>query len=143
MKKNRNLSLGLLLAAAALILASCQPAQSSNTNTEESKDSVVITNPYASREGDDKLVRGTPIIDSIKWDAQAETLTISGNLPTPCEELRIASSQSGKELSLEVYSLSQPDMLCAQVLQPFEAVLKLEHFSRDTMMLLVNGKPLD
>jgi hypothetical protein len=31
-------------------------------------------------------------------------------------------------------------MLCAQVLQPFEAVIKLENFSADTFTVKVNGE---
>ena len=137
--KRMTLCSACLLLAVSILFIGCTSTGSSGTHGSEGEGMVKVQNSYAPREGDDKLVRGTPIIDSIKWDPQTGKLTISGNLPTPCEELRITSSQSGKELSFEVYSLSQPDTLCAQVLQPFEAVLKLENFSTESMSLLVNG----
>lgn len=137
--KRMSLCLICMILAFPAVLIGCTPTGSSATHASEGERTIVIQNAYAPQEGDEKLNRGTPIIDNIQWDAQAGVLTISGNLPTPCEELRVSSSQTEKELSFEVYSLSQPDSLCAQVLQPFEAVLKLENFSTESMTLLVNG----
>jgi hypothetical protein len=60
-----------------------------------------------------------------------------------CQELRIDASQSGRELAFAVYSLSQPDMLCAQVLEPFEAILELKNFSADAFSVKVNDEIVD
>lgn len=128
--------LGWMLAA-VLALTSCSPAPA---EPAESEPRVDVVNAYAAREGDSALERGTVILESVTWDAAAGTLTFSGSLPTPCQELRIDSSQSGRELVFTVYSLSQPDMLCAQVLEPFEAILELKNFSADAFSVKVNDE---
>ena len=141
MKNDVFLKLGMALAlAAALSLAGCAPAAQ---NGAEGDMAVMIENPYAPQAGDNALERGIVYLDSVQWDAQAGTLTFSGNLPTPCQELRIDAGQSGKQLSFEVYSVSQADMLCAQMLESFEAVLKLENFSTDAFTVVVNGEAVE
>ncbi len=103
-----------LALAAALALAGCAPAAQNDTSGAQGDTAVMIENPYAPQAGDSALERGIVYLDSVQWDAQAGALTFSGSLPTPCQELRIDSSQSGRQLSFEVYSVSQADMLCAR-----------------------------
>ncbi len=141
MKNDVFLKLGMALAlAAALALAGCAPAAQNGASGAQGDMAVTIENPYAPQAGDSALERGIVYLDSVQWDAQAGALTFSGNLPTPCQELRIDAGQSGRQLTFEVYSVSQADMLCAQMLEPFEAVLKLENFSADAFTVLVNGE---
>lgn len=139
MNKNFAALLGWLLAA-VLLLAGCAPAPD---EAAEGEPGVEVVNAYAAREGDSALERGTVILEGVTWDAAAGTLTFSGSLPTPCQELRIDSSQSGRELAFAVYSLSQPETLCAQVLEPFEAILELKDFSADAFTVTVNDEIVD
>ena len=139
MNKNFAALLGWLLAA-VLLLAGCAPAPD---EAAEGEPGVEVVNAYAAREGDSALERGTVILESVTWDAAAGTLTFSGSLPTPCQELRIDASQSGRELAFAVYSLSQPETLCAQVLEPFEAILELKDFSADAFTVTVNDEIVD
>jgi hypothetical protein len=142
MNKNFPSLLGGLLAA-IWMLAGCAPAQAAPAEAGEGEPRVEVINTYAAREGDSALERGTVILEGVKWNADAGTLTFSGSLPTPCQELRIDASQSGRELAFTVYSLSQPDMLCAQVLEPFEAILELKNFSADAFSVKVNDEIVD
>ena len=139
MNKNFAALLGWMLAA-VLLLAGCAPAPD---EAAEGEPGVEVVNAYAAREGDSALERGTVILEGVTWDAAAGTLTFSGSLPTPCQELRIDASQSGRELAFAVYSLSQPETLCAQVLEPFEAILELKDFSADAFSVTVNDEILD
>jgi hypothetical protein len=97
--------------------------------------------------GDVTLSRGQVFLD------QADLLTmetfppqyrinLKGSLPTVCHKLRVVISppDEGKRIQVEVYSLVKPDMICIQVLAPFEVSIPLEGLSTGTYSVWVNGK---
>jgi len=104
------------------VLASCAAAQSGTDGTE---DALTIENPYAPQTGDETLIQGGAIVDSVRWDETAQTLIVSGNLATPCNQLRATISQDGQQIDFSIYSVSEPEVICAQMLQPFEAAFKM------------------
>jgi hypothetical protein len=54
-------------------------------------------------------------------------LQVIGALPTPCHSLRavVEEPDEQNEIHVEIYSLVDPEVVCAQVLEPFEASIPL------------------
>lgn len=102
-----------------------------------------IQNPYAPQAGDDELKRAIVYLDAVIWDDAEQTLTISGNLPNSCCQLRVEISQGDTDVSLDVYSLKSEEDICAQMLEPFEAQLIFENFSKEESSISVNGEIVD
>lgn len=102
---------------------------------------------YAPRPGDDKLTRGGVYLDSTDLLVMESyppqfMLMLKGNLPTPCHELRVVSSEPDAEnrINLEVYSVADPDAVCIMVLQPFEQNIPLGSFPPGHYTIWVNGE---
>ncbi|HSO27847.1 MAG TPA: hypothetical protein VLS48_07230, partial [Anaerolineales bacterium] len=73
---------------------------------------------------DRELVRGNVFIDGARilvqgGDSPEVTLQLEGSMPTPCHELRVDPQPADEQrrITIEVYSVVAPEMLCAQVLQ--------------------------
>ena len=101
---------------------------------------------YAPRAGDDLLVRGEVFIDaadSLSMDSfpPQYSLTLKGSLPTPCHELRVAYDEpdSDNRINLDTYSVADPNVVCAQVLTPFEESVYLGSFPGGHYTVWVNG----
>ncbi len=69
-------------------------------------------------------------------------LLISGNLPTPCNQLRVQVNppDEQKRIAIEVYSVVAPDAICIEVLKPFRQTIPLGSFPAGHYTILVNGK---
>jgi hypothetical protein len=69
-------------------------------------------------------------------------ILLKGNLPTPCHELRAVYHEPDVEnkINLEVYSVADPNAVCAQMLQPFEQNVYLGSFPQGHYTVWVNGK---
>ena len=69
------------------------------------------------------------------------TLGISGNLPTPCHQLRanINAPDEENKINVEVYTIVDPNMLCTQVLKPFQENIELGTFPSGHYSVWVNG----
>jgi len=69
------------------------------------------------------------------------TLALNGNLPTPCHELRfnVKPPDAENKIMVEVYSVTSPDVICIQVLQPFEENIPLGSFPAGKYTVWVNG----
>lgn len=105
-----------------------------------------VENPYAPAPDDATLTRGEAFIES------AEILTLEsyplqfmlnlkGNLPTPCNQLRIAVNPPNTENKVEVtvYSVIDPNKMCVQALAPFEVNFSLGSFPTGSYSVWVNG----
>jgi len=70
------------------------------------------------------------------------TLHIVGNLPTPCNALRVAISppDAGNKILMDVYSVINPNRVCTQVLQPFDVNIPLGSFPQGNYSLWINGE---
>lgn len=68
-------------------------------------------------------------------------LLISGNLPTPCHQIKYKISQPDAEnqIMVELYSVSDPDTMCTQVLQPFEETISLGEYASGKYSVWLNG----
>ncbi len=106
--------------------------------------------PFAPQPNDTDALRAPAYVDSAEilvaetYPVQV-TLVLSGSLPTPCHQLRVRVAAPAKptatnELRVEVYSMADPDKMCAEVLAPFEVRIPLGSHSGGTFGVWVNDK---
>ena len=143
-----------------ILISSCAPApEALSTATALPPDTAVTSppggtmpaneapaNPLAPKPGDEKLTHGNVFIEEsglmIRESFPPQiSLAFSGNLPTPCHELRAVVSEPDEEnkISADVYSLVDPDMICTQVLKPFQANMDLGTFPTGHYTVWING----
>lgn len=69
-------------------------------------------------------------------------LVLKGNLPTPCHHLRVAVSlpDTQNKIIIDVYSVTDPNAICTQVMEPFEENIPLGSFPTGHYTLWVNGE---
>jgi len=104
-------------------------------------------NPYLPQPSDETLSRENVYIESAdllimeSYPAQI-VLNLGGSLPTPCNQLRliIAAPDANNNIAIEAYSVIDPGIACAQVLQPFEAGIPLGSFNSGHYTVFVNGR---
>ncbi|BBB49469.1 hypothetical protein [Pelolinea submarina] len=121
------------------LLIGCAAAQAGEDAQEGA---VAIENPYAPQEGDEAWLQDGAMVDGARWDEPAQTLIFSGSLPTPCSQLRATISQNGRQIDFTIYSVSEPEVICAQMLEPFEAAFKMEFFDPQTFRVIINGQEM-
>ena len=102
--------------------------------------------PYSPQLGDSKMTKGSAIISSVYvifsgTDPNEVLVHISGYLPTPCHELRIIVPEPDEngDIFMDVYSLTQPDLLCEQVLRAYDITVNLGAYPRGSYWVWVNG----
>lgn len=118
-----------LLIALALVAAACGDAESADTT--------------AGTTGGDS--RSPAFVDSVEflflesYPVQVRA-TVTGNLPTPCHELGYELDDSDHDVPvLTVYSTVEPDVVCAEVLEPFEVTVDVGSYETGVYELVVNG----
>ena len=131
------------LLIAAVVLAACTPA----TPPNESESPAPGAGDYTPKPGDSELMRGTVFLDSTDLLTMESyplqfMLVLKGNLPTPCHALRVAVSKpdAQSKIAVDVYSVTDPDTACIQVLEPFEANVPLGSFPAGNYTVWVNGE---
>jgi hypothetical protein len=92
-------------------------------------------------------VRGEVFLDktdivALESDIPRFVIRISGALPTPCHNIRVIVSEAddNNNIQVEVYSLSGPDEICIQVLEPFEIIVPLGVYTSGEYQVVVNEK---
>jgi hypothetical protein len=103
-------------------------------------------NPFAPKPGDELLTRGEVFLDETSLVIRESfppqvSLSLKGNLPTPCHELRavIAPADRENKIAVDVYSVVDPNVVCTQVLQPFAEFIDMGPFSSGHYTVWVNG----
>lgn len=103
---------------------------------------------YQPKPGDSALKRGPAFVEGhdlliLESYPLQFMLTLRGNLPTPCNQIRVmvAAPDANNVITVDVYSLSDPNLLCAEVIQPFEVNLPLGSFAAGHYRLMINGEP--
>ena len=135
------------------LLTACAPAPATATPepdqpvTSETPSSPTPTNPYAPQPGDESLSRGAAFMNSANLLARESfpvqiAIIISGNLPTPCHNLRaiIHEPDSNNNIDVEIYSVADPNAICVQVLQSFDASIPMGSFPSGYYTVSVNGE---
>lgn len=138
-----------------LVLLLALSACASTPDTPDSDDSPASSdstpapkmNDHNPKPEDKNLTRSNAYLDStdlltLESFPLQFMLSISGNLPTPCHQLRVAvnAPDSENRIDVDVYSVTDPETMCAEVLQPFEVNVPLGSFPEGTYTLWVNGK---
>jgi hypothetical protein len=69
-------------------------------------------------------------------------LRVKGNLPTPCHVLQWEVSEPDEQgrISVELYAATEPDRICIQVLEPFEAQIPLGDYREGDFTVWLNGE---
>jgi len=104
-------------------------------------------NPFSPKPGDEKLTRGNVFINEASLVIRESyppqvSLSLGGDLPTLCHELRaeIASPDQENKIMVEAYSVSDPNAACIQVLEPFQEYIDLGTFPSGHYLVWVNGE---
>ena len=118
-----------------------EPVADNSAGTEGSIQ-IEIENPYAAQAGDDDMIIGKAFLEITTWDAETGTLQLTGSLPTPCNQLRVKTVHENENLIINVFSVYPADTLCAQVLEPFEAILSINDLPKGIKNLLINEQAI-
>ena len=136
----------------AILAASC-------TNTPTASDTAVTSpregtmparqpseNPLAPKPGDENLTRGNVFIQEASLVTRESfppqiSIMFSGDLPTPCNELRAIVNPPDDEnkIIVDAYSVVDPNMACIQVLEPFQGNIDLGTFPTGHYTVWING----
>jgi hypothetical protein len=142
--------------AAVFSLNACKPAISTPVINEPTAQSKTVT-PQVNKPVPDStptsanpnLVHGNVFLDltellTLESYPLQFTLVLKGNLPTPCDQLQVEASPPDLEnkILVDVYSITEADKICAQVLEPFEENFPLGSFPAGHYTIWVNGKQI-
>jgi hypothetical protein len=103
--------------------------------------------PWQPLPSDAGMARGSVFIDDMALNmlesmpVQVE-LRLIGSLPTPCHHLRVDVSEPNAKnrIDVEVYSLTDPNLMCIQVLHEFDESFTLGTYPVGTYSVYVNGQ---
>lgn len=128
------------------------PARPTNTPTEPKPTETVSAgegerSPLDPLPNESKMARGNVFVDESgvvlmeSYPVQA-ALLVSGNLPTPCHELRATVSEPDEEnrIYVELFSLTDPNMACIQMLEQFSASIPLGSYTSGSYTVYLNGE---
>lgn len=126
------------------------PVSSSPNPTDENPVSSPISvepNTYAPQPLDSGLTRGEAFLDfkeilSLESLPLQFMLHLTGSLPTPCNQLRVSVNTPDAEnkVLVDVYSVTNPEKICTQVIEPFDVNIPLGSFPAGRYSLWVNGE---
>lgn len=131
----------LLVIALAVVAAGIGLAWAALADDPVAHDPTTTTRPDGPG-----ATRGPAYVDSVQllflesWPVQVRAV-VRGSLPTPCHRLgwdRSGPDASGR-ITLDVYSATEADVICAQVLEPFSQTIDLSSFVTGSYVLVVNG----
>jgi len=143
-----------ILVLLMLLLVSCAPQATPGPDTavtsppgDTMPTNEPSTNPFAPQPTDTDLLRGNVYINEASLIIRESfppqiSLTLAGDLPTPCNQLRVQINTPDPEnkILVDAYSVSDPDRVCTQVLQPFEESIDLGRFPTGHYSVWVNGE---
>lgn len=138
------------------LLSACSTTQGSSqsvevTNSMNPDDHTIefptpMPNQYSPKPSDDQMIRGPFYLDSYNLNIMESypiqiSLSISGSLPTPCHEFRVEVNQPDAQnhIQVELYSVMDPEKMCAQVLEPFEFNIPMGSFPTGHYTVWING----
>jgi hypothetical protein len=150
----------LFLLMTALWIASCAPALEPapdpsplppdnpvSSPPEGETPAEPAGDPYEPQPGDENLTRGNVFIQEMDILIRESfppqiALTLSGELPTPCNQLRVQVSEpdADNRIDVEAYTVVNPDLACIQVIEPFNANISLGTFPGGHYSVWVNDE---
>ncbi len=93
------------------------------------------------------LVEGPVLVDGaqVVVDASGGALAVTGQLPTPCHQLSyevVAPDVPGGTVAVRLFSLVDPDVMCAQAVAPFTSSVPLGPVPGTPTPVTLNGDPV-
>lgn len=139
-----------LLLVLVFALTACIPDADEPVSTDPAYTNTSIPaeqNSYLPQTEDQSLTRSAVFVDfkemlTLESFPLQFMLHLVGSLPTPCNQLRVAVSppDADKKILVDVYSVSDPDKMCIQVIEPFDVNIPLGSFPEGKYTLWVNGE---
>jgi hypothetical protein len=150
-----------LLLVLSILVISCTPQPMTTADPSPLPPDTIVTsppeddmptkepfvNPFAPKAGDENLTRGNVFLSETSLVIRESfppqiSLSLSGDLPTPCHQLRvkIPSPDQENKIAVDVYTVVDPNKVCAQVLEPFEEHISLGTFPSGHYSVWVNGE---
>lgn len=143
-----------------IFMAACSTGVVSNEVEPTSRSDEPVTGlpgqvddptPQAVDPEDKNLVRGNAYINSAELIIMESypiqvMLSLTGDLPTPCQEFTftVADPDEENQIHVEVYSLGEEGAICIQVLEPFEENISISSldtpFEDGSYSVWVNGE---
>jgi hypothetical protein len=121
----------------------------SSEDTPDAQGGGAGPSPLEPLPDEENLVRGNVFLDEAdilvleSFPVQI-VLHLSGQLPSPCHNLRANLAEPDKEnrIEIEVFSLIDPGVMCAQVVKDFETRINLGSFPSGSYTVWVNGEQI-
>lgn len=144
MKQLRSLFLVLVLSACSGTL------EVAETPTPTARLPLVLRseeNPYAPQPADASLQQAAVILTSLDLVERTDLnpprteLNLLGSMPSVCSDLRVQVDppDDGYQITIAVYSISDPKQNCDNVFQQFKANITLGQYSSGQYAVWVNG----
>ena len=105
----------------AIIAAACASTPPVSTETSIPPGVPTMTVPPRDFEKGPVYISSSELLIMESFPVQI-SLHITGDLPTPCHRFQaeVAKPDAQNRIEVTVYSLANPELMCVQVLQPFE-----------------------
>ena len=128
-------------------LAACAGLSDAVSNETPASGNEAPGSPLDPLPKDDKMVRGDVTVSSSEllimesYPLQID-LAVEGTLPTPCHQLRASVRGPDHEniIKVELYSLVDPNLICAQVIQAFEEKIPLGSYPDGSYTVYLNDE---
>lgn len=146
-RRRRPERLGLAVLAAALAACARGTPAAPPPPTPPAPTRPAAAQPYDPQPGDTAWLRDLAYLDSARLVVRASqppqvSLVVSGSLPTPCHQLRAraAAPDPDSRIRVDVYSVVDPSLICAQMLAGFEAAIALADPPPGSYTVWANGQ---
>ncbi len=128
---------GILL---AVLLSAC------GGGADEPVDSTTATTPTTAPleipdDAGPVFVETTDILLMESFPVQV-ALHVTGNLPTPCHQAVWEVEDDGTTIAVRLASVTDPDVFCAQVLEPFDISIPLGDFESGARVVTLNSEEI-
>jgi hypothetical protein len=144
----------IVLCLVVLGMAACarvggEPTQdpSAPISSDETPSAEQPVSPLDPIPGEEQLSRGQVMIEKkevllLESYPLQVMLSLKGTMPTPCHHLRAKVDKPDDEnrISVELYSLYDPNEICIQVIEEFETNLPLGSYPDGTYTIWLNGE---
>jgi hypothetical protein len=139
----------ILMTTLIIMLTACAPLTPVSSVSAPTAPAAPHNN-YAPNSADSGLTRGEAYLDSSELSSRPSgvenfsrqfNLELTGNLPTPCHQLRVAirPPDADKKVVVDVYTVTDPNAICIQMLAPFDANIPLGSYPSGHYYLIVKG----
>jgi len=151
----------ILFLVTLMLIVACTPAMEPTISPGDLPPDTAVTSPpqddlatqqpmespLLPQPGDSKLRRGNVYIQEAGLVIRESyppqiSLNISGELPTPCHQLRAEVSEPDldNKIIVDVYTVVDPELICTQVLKPFSESIDMGTFPSGHYSVWVNGE---